>query len=270
MRPLLPAWLLPAWLLLVGVSRVAAEAELTVISYNIRHGLGMDGKVDVPRIAEVIRASGARVALLQEVDRGMGRTQRRDLTAELAQALGWKGVFDANLRTADGGQYGNALLSALPIKAWKNQVYAQTRPGEPRGLLRATLTWEGREIDLLTTHLDATKDDAERKHQVALVREALLGLPAERPFILAGDFNALPGSSTLQPLRERWTDAWPALEQTEGPTFPSDRPRDRIDYFWYDAGRLRLARIRIPETQASDHRPLVATFRLGAARPDGK
>ncbi len=72
----------------------AAEAELTVISYNIRHGLGMDGKVDLPRIAAVIRTSGAQVAVLQEVDRGMGRTQRRDLTAELAKALGWQGIFD--------------------------------------------------------------------------------------------------------------------------------------------------------------------------------
>jgi endonuclease/exonuclease/phosphatase family metal-dependent hydrolase len=240
----------------------AAEAELTVISYNIRHGLGMDGKVDLPRIAEVIRVSGAQVAVLQEVDRGMGRTQRRDLTAELAKALGWQGVFDANLRTADKGQYGNALLTSLPIKAWKNRVFPQTQPGEPRGLLRATLIWEGREVEVLTTHLDASKDDAERRHQVGLIREALLGLPAERAFILAGDFNALPTATTLTPLRERWTDAWASLETTPGHTFPSDQPRERIDYFWYDAGRVQPVRLLIPDTQASDHRPLVATFIL--------
>jgi endonuclease/exonuclease/phosphatase family metal-dependent hydrolase len=259
MRPLLG----PILLLLGLLPGRAAEPELTVISYNIRHGQGMDGKVDLPRIAEVIRTSGAQVALLQEVDRGMGRTQRRDLTTELAKALGWQGVFDANLRTKDGGQYGNALLSSLPIKAWKNSVYAQTRPGEPRGLLRATLLWEGREVDLLTTHLDATRDDGERRHQVGFIREALLGLPAERAFILAGDFNALPDAPALAPLRERWADAWATLETSAGPTFPSDGPRERIDYFWYDAARLRPVRIRIPDTQASDHRPLVATFRLG-------
>ena len=53
------------------------------------------------------------------------------------------------------------------------------------------------------------------------------------------------------------------LETSAGPTFPSDGPRERIDYFWYDAARLRPVRTRIPDTQASDHRPLVATFRLG-------
>ena len=70
MRPLLG----PILLLLGLLPGLAAEPELTVISYNIRHGQGMDGKVDLPRIAEVIRTSGAQVALLQEVDRGMGRT----------------------------------------------------------------------------------------------------------------------------------------------------------------------------------------------------
>ncbi len=253
-----------ALLLLSLLPGHAAEAELTVISYNIRHGLGMDGKVDLPRIAAVIRASGAQVAVLQEVDRGMGRTQRRDLTAELAKALGWQGIFDANLRTADKGQYGNALLSSLPIKAWQNQVFPQTRPGEPRGLLRATLTWAGREVDVLTTHLDASKDDAERRHQAGLIRETLLTLPADRPFLLAGDFNALPTATTLTPLRERWTDAWASLETTPGHTFPSDQPRERIDYFWYDAGRVQPVRLRVPDTQASDHRPLVATFILKA------
>jgi endonuclease/exonuclease/phosphatase family metal-dependent hydrolase len=266
MRPLLG----PVLLLLGLLPGLAAEPELTVISYNIRHGLGMDGKVDLPRIAAVIRASGAQVALLQEVDRGMGRTQRRDLAAELAKALDWQGVFDANLRTKDGGQYGNALLTSLPLKAWKNQVYTQTRPGEPRGLLRATLVWEGRDVELLTTHLDATPDDGERRHQVGLIREALLGLPADRPFILAGDFNALPGGTTLAPLRERWADAWATLETSPGPTFPSDGPRERIDYFWHDAARVRARRIRIPDTQASDHRPLVATFTLGDAPPKGR
>ena len=169
---------------------------------------------------------------------------------------------DANLRTADKGQYGNALLSSLPIKTWQNQVFPQTRPVEPRGLLRATLTWAGREVEVLTTHLDASKDDAERRHQAGLIRETLLALPADRPFLLAGDFNALPTATTLAPLRERWTDAWASLETTPGHTFPSDQPRERIDYFWYDAGRVQPVRLRIPDTQASDHRPLVATFSL--------
>jgi endonuclease/exonuclease/phosphatase family metal-dependent hydrolase len=248
----------------------AAETGLTVISYNIRHGQGMDGRVDLPRIAEVIRASGAQVALLQEVDHGMKRTQRRDLTSELAKQLGWQGIFDANLRTGDGGQYGNALLTALPVREWKNLVYPQTRPGEPRGLLRATLLWEGREVEFLTTHLDSTGDAAERRHQANLVREALLALPAGRPFVLAGDFNATPGAGELAALRERWTDAWAAVQSSAGPTFPADQPRERIDYFWCDSALLRPVRVHIPETQASDHRPVVASFVLVPAKPAAK
>jgi endonuclease/exonuclease/phosphatase family metal-dependent hydrolase len=250
-----------------GSSSGDEREPLTVISYNIRHAKGMDGKVDTARIADVIRRSGAHVALLQEVDRNMPRTQRRDITAELATALGWAGVFDANLRTAAGGQYGNALLSSLPITSWRNHVYEQTRAGEPRGLLVATVTWHGREVDVLTTHLDASADDAERAHQAGLLRDALLCLSAERPFILAGDFNAPPDAAALTPLRQCWTDVWGNLgEGAAGATFPSDSPRYRIDHFWCNVARTRPVSVRVLESLASDHRPLVASFVVVGAR----
>ena len=70
MRPLLG----PILLLLGLLPGLAAEPELTVISYNIRHGLGMDGKVDLPRIAEVIRTSGAQVALASAAGLTVSRT----------------------------------------------------------------------------------------------------------------------------------------------------------------------------------------------------
>lgn len=66
---------------------------LRVFCYNIRHGEGLDGKVDLGRIAQLIRDSGAHVAALQEVDRNMGRTQRVDLAKELARQLGWTAYF---------------------------------------------------------------------------------------------------------------------------------------------------------------------------------
>ena len=55
-----------------------------VMTYNIHHGEGLDGKVDLLRIAQLIQAEGADIVALQEVDKGVERTQRRDLPAELA------------------------------------------------------------------------------------------------------------------------------------------------------------------------------------------
>src|SRR5687768_38666 len=45
---------------------------LPVMTFNIHHGVGLDGRLDLARVAAVIRASGAEVIALQEVDRHYG------------------------------------------------------------------------------------------------------------------------------------------------------------------------------------------------------
>src|SRR5688500_8746717 len=64
-------------LLTMALPLTAAEPEaskkpvrLTVMTYNIHHAEGLDGKLDVPRIAEVIAAQKADIVGLQEIDRG--------------------------------------------------------------------------------------------------------------------------------------------------------------------------------------------------------
>jgi hypothetical protein len=47
----------------------APDRSVTVASYNIHHGVGEDDQLDLDRIAEQIRTSGADIIGLQEVDR---------------------------------------------------------------------------------------------------------------------------------------------------------------------------------------------------------
>jgi endonuclease/exonuclease/phosphatase family metal-dependent hydrolase len=192
MKPLLAF----GWLLAATLSGIAEDGvgvtPLRVFCYNIHHGEGLDGKVDLTRISQLIKGSGAHVAALQEVDRNMNRTRRVDLASELARQLGWKAYFSANLRTKDGGEYGNALLTALPVSAWKNSLLPQGRPTEPRGLLQATLRFQDSDVEILTAHLDADRRDDERLRQVPAVLAAVGQLPADRPFVLCGDFNDSP------------------------------------------------------------------------------
>ena len=58
--------------------------HLTVMTYNIRTGIGMDGVRDLERIAGVIRESAAVVVGLQEVDKGTTRSDGVDQTKVLA------------------------------------------------------------------------------------------------------------------------------------------------------------------------------------------
>jgi endonuclease/exonuclease/phosphatase family metal-dependent hydrolase len=88
--------------LLLGAFLITGSAQeatntFRVMTYNIHHGEGPDGKVDLGRIASAIKAEKADIVALQEVDRGTLRTRQRDLTAELAKLTGMnsKGVIMA-------------------------------------------------------------------------------------------------------------------------------------------------------------------------------
>jgi endonuclease/exonuclease/phosphatase family metal-dependent hydrolase len=265
MKPLLSL----VWLLAATLSGVAADAPATaplrVFCYNIHHGEGLDGKVDLGRIAQLIKESGAHVAALQEVDRNMARTRRVDLAGELARQLGWKAYFSPNLRTKDGGEYGNALLTALPVVAWKNTVLPQGRPTEPRGLLQATLRFQDGDVEILTTHLDADRRDDERLRQAPAVLAAVAQLPAERPFVLCGDFNDSPKGPAYALLAAVLTDSWSELTPDEpGFTIPADKPTSRIDFFWTKPRLIKPTKVTVLSSLASDHRPVVGDFMLPA------
>src|SRR4051812_44008771 len=83
---------------------------LRVMTYNIQHGAGTDQKVNLPRLAEVINREHPDLVGLQEVDRGVERTQHVDEIAELARMTKMEYAFAYNLHY-QGGQYGVAILS---------------------------------------------------------------------------------------------------------------------------------------------------------------
>ena len=59
--------------------------NVTLVTYNIRFGMGFDGCVDLERIADAVR--GADVITLQEVERFWKRSAMSDQTALLAGHL---------------------------------------------------------------------------------------------------------------------------------------------------------------------------------------
>jgi len=108
-----------------------APKTFRVMTYNIHHGEGLDGKVDLQRIADLIKREQADIVALQEVDKGVERTARRDCPGELAALTGMSCVFSNNYHY-QGGEYGNAVLTRFPVKRWTNRHYEMLRPGEQR------------------------------------------------------------------------------------------------------------------------------------------
>jgi len=238
----------------------AAPAVIRVMTYNIHHGEGLDGKVDLQRIADLIKREQADIVALQEVDKGVERTARRDLPAELTARTGLACVFSNNYHF-QGGEYGNAVLTRFPVKRWTNQHFRMLRPGEQRGILQVVLDAHGRELVFMGTHIDHRPDDSERLMNVAEIRE-LIQQYRGRPMILCGDFNDTPGSRTHQGIAEHFTDTWAAVGTGDGFTIPAEKPRKRIDFIWISKGTsLVPVKAWVPKSAASDHLPVVAELR---------
>jgi len=240
--------------------RPAEPAVFRAMTYNIHHGEGVDGRLDLERIAAVIREAGADLVALQEVDKGVQRTAQRDLPAELAALTGMTCIFSNNF-PYQGGEYGNAVLTRFPVRRWSNTHLRMLRPGEQRGVLAVVVEVQGRELLFLNTHLDHRPDDSERLQNVAQFREVLAGYGA-LPALLAGDFNDRPGSRTYLGMAGRFEDVWSRAGNGDGFTYSSVKPDRRIDYLWLSHGApLQPVRAWVPRSEASDHLPLVAEFR---------
>ena len=233
---------------------------LRVMSYNIHHGEGLDKKLDLARIAKVILDAKADLVGLQEVDRGVERTQKRDLPAELAQLTGLHVAFENN-HSYQGGEYGNAILTRLPTKHVKNTHFKMLRPGEQRGVLQVVLEVNGREVLFMNTHIDYRPDDAERLMNVAELKAIVAGA-GQRPVILVGDFNATPESRTITSLRAFLSDTWELVGQGAGFSIPVKKPAKRIDYVWITQAAVEPLRIEVLRSEASDHLPVLAELRL--------
>src|SRR4029079_16831622 len=58
--------------------------KFTLLSYNIHRAIGVDRRVRVERVVEILRHHAADIALLQEVDEGAPRSRELNLAHELA------------------------------------------------------------------------------------------------------------------------------------------------------------------------------------------
>ncbi len=237
---------------------------LRVLTYNIHHAEGVDRKLDLERIAQVINDTRPDIVALQEVDQGVGRTDRVDQPAELARLTKMHVVFGDNIQFG-GGKYGNAILSRFPITRHRNHRLPNRDNGEQRGVLVATINVPDWPLPLVffATHLDHRKDDQER-FESAQVINTLAAKHAGQPALLAGDLNDTAGSRTLQELAKTWTPA------NDRPLFtvPVKEPSRQIDFILSrSTERWKSIEVKVlPESVASDHRAVLAVLELRPAR----
>ncbi|WP_440009722.1 endonuclease/exonuclease/phosphatase family protein [Halomicrococcus sp. SG-WS-1] len=248
---------------------------LRVLSYNVHGGIGVDGRLDLDRVASVVRRVDPDVVGLQEVDRRFrASSEYEDQFAVLRDRLGAHGVFAPALErepTDDSGgdprQYGNAVLSQGPVRSSRTLELPADPESERRVLLVTDVELEGTSLSFATTHLGLTAD--ERRRQAGAILD--VAIETQLPQVLVGDFNAPPDSVPISALTETYVDAFDDRGAGHAPTFPasssndgtgeSTTPERRIDYVFCtpDVAVRSVGRVHSP---ASDHLALTATLEL--------
>lgn len=241
-----------------------AAPPLRIVSYNIKHCRGMDGAVDLERIAGALRALEPDVVLLQEVDEECGRSGGVDQAVALGALLGMESRF-ASFMDYDGGRYGLAQLSRLPILR-DERIALPDGTDEPRAALAITVSWGAESLRIVNAHLDWKADGSRRLAQARVLREQLAAshsVPSALSgsvdwTLLGGDLNDLPGSQALAAFETAPAPHFRRLGP-EGNTFPSDAPTKVIDHFLVMPATAPLeARTQvIAEPLASDHCPVL-------------
>ncbi|MBT8397338.1 MAG: hypothetical protein HKO65_08595 [Gemmatimonadetes bacterium] len=232
------------------VTPFPATDTLRILAYNTHHGEGMDGVLDLQRIATVINDVEPDVVTLQEIDRVVERTGGVDQAAEYARLTGTEALF-GDFMGYQGGQYGMALLSRLPVLDWANHRLPDG--AEPRTALTARVRLPGTGREAVVSGIHFYRTEEERLAQATTLMEALND--EEGLVVLAGDFNSLPGSPVMELLATEWAVPEKPFSTF---TFPADEPAREIDFILIRPRTgFRVLEYRVlEEGVASDHRPV--------------
>lgn len=256
-----------------------ADGAVKVMSFNIQHGIDAGGKYNLQRAIDTIAKIQPDVVGLQEVTRNHPYYNCDDQPAKLAEGLkaatgrAWSVAYEQewftpNVECRDSGRgdgketEGLAFLSPAPLGATTMVTLPASRiafTAKPQALGGTPIT---------VTHLASGKNNgSQRGKQVdALVKWSDKFGAAQ---LVLGDFNLRPEEPELQPMlslfRDVWADAKGAGSATGAEGTHGDK---RIDFVFVKGDALQLLGVESVETAgwfgkaASDHRPVVARFRL--------
>lgn len=222
--------------------------RLRVATFNIHHGQGTDGRIDVERIAQEIRRMKADIIALQEVDRLHPRSRFQDQLRRLGRILAMRTAYAPSINLGFT-QYGNAVLTRLPIVS--KRVIFMRGIAERRSILkvRVQLDDDAGVLTLVNTHLGLL--ERERARQFPILQKLLTKI--EEPAILMGDFNM----NAVHPLMQQLMPDWRKLQLNKA--VPTIEYGGEIDHIYTNIQEHQQSAY-VMKTNASDHHAVVGTI----------
>lgn len=237
--------------------------DLKIMTYNIRHGVGMDTILDLSRAAEIIIAQAPDLCGLQEIDNYCLRSDSVGQTEFLAQKSLMTGTF-SQFMAFDGGEYGMATLSAKPLISTK-LLRLPDGIEEPRtSIIHEVELEEDCSLVFVNVHLDWIESDqgiSSRLDQAKVLMQYVDSI--NKPVIITGDFNCTPDSPTMTYFYEQGFEF--VEKGADNLSFQGD-PKVELDHVIIRSTsgvKIKTKSISLlEEPMASDHRPLIAEFEI--------
>ena len=243
----------------VALSFMPDTGDTLIASYNVHKGVGLDRRFDPARTISVIREMNADVVALQEAS---GRSGERVSLLDLARLENECGLVPAPISGPYGqhGWHGNMILLRQGTVTSAHQL---SLPGvEPRGAVVIDLTLTAGPLRIIAAHLGLLRHSRARQVEMLL---AVAEASDDRPTLLMGDLNEwrLGRRSSLTGLAPDFGPLHATL-----PSFPSRFPVFALDRVLGKPHDL-ICGVELHDTAlarvASDHLPIKASVRLGAA-----
>jgi endonuclease/exonuclease/phosphatase family metal-dependent hydrolase len=252
-------------------SSSGSTTTLRVLDWNTHHGgVGTDGVLDADRFMKKAASFKPDIVSLNEVERftGWGNYDGPAVMASLMKKYTGKTWYH-KFTTATGADKGNGnlILSRFPFDSSEVRLLSHNRAA-----VDVVINVNGRSINFTSTHLDADSTSI-RLSEIGELTSWAKGLA--EPRIVAGDFNAWPGSSENGTMTKSYVDSW-AQAQANGTAVAyagnsaGNTRNSRIDYIYYSKGAtaLKLQSSQVFDVRdangvmPSDHRPVMSIFQI--------
>ena len=239
------------------------QTELTIMSYNIKHGEGMDKVQDLNRSLEIVKTYNPDLLALQEIDHKCERSGMVDQAQFFAEATASTGTF-GKFMDYNGGQYGMATIIKPKIISTKVLPIPRAKY-ETRSVIIQELELEnGIIIAFANVHFEwisGAEGEVNRLNQAKAVIDYLNTL--NRPTIITGDFNCTPDSPTMLYFEK---EGFTFVEKGSDNLSFQGEEKSEIDHLIYRAGNHTYITIKdillVVEPVVSDHRPLIVKLEI--------
>lgn len=232
-------------------------SSVRLMTWNVAYGSNNQGAVDLEAIARGIEAQHVDVALLEEVNRGWPIGGGTDMAQWLARRLRMHFVWSP----AADGQFGNLLLTRLPIENVVAERLPYIQPPQQRSYVAATLVLKTGRLRIIGTHLQHRKENT--RTRLAQIDRLLRAAGDTKPLIIAGDMNMWPQWEEPQKLISAgFVSAQDVTGHGGEFTSPTPVADNRVDWIW-GTPDVKFSDFAIQkDVVTSDHFPLVVTVTI--------